>query len=113
MRNRGLPVRNQAAAGPRIGVLTSRSGPGNLFAAAVCNVADLAVDEIKTDGGINGQPVELLIADDATDPGTGVLEAHRLVRSGCDTIFLATTSATYEAVSSALQDNEVLVCSRT
>src|SRR5581483_4852801 len=78
MRRMGLPVGHRPATGSRIGVLTSRSGSGNLFAAAVENVARLAVDEINADSGVCGLQVELMLADDATDPGTGVLEAHRL-----------------------------------
>lgn len=109
MRRRGHPVRDHAATGPRIGALTSRSGSGSLFASAVANVATLAVDEVNATGGIDGRAVELLHADDATDPGTGALEALRLARAGCRTIFLMTTSATYQAVSSALAGQDVLV----
>ncbi|MEJ8280936.1 ABC transporter substrate-binding protein [Pseudonocardia spirodelae] len=109
MRRRGLPVRERVATGPRLGVLTSRSGPGSLFAAAVANVAGLAVDEVNGDGGVDGGQVELLLADDATDPGTGALEALRLARAGCSTIVLMTTSATYDAVAAALAGHDVLV----
>ncbi|GAA1387348.1 hypothetical protein GCM10009613_22780 [Pseudonocardia kongjuensis] len=109
MRRRGHPVRDRAATGPRIGALTSRSGSGSVFASAVANAAVLAVDEVNAAGGIGGRPVELLHADDATDPGTGALEALRLARAGCRTIFLTTTSATYQAVSSALTGHDVLV----
>ncbi|MFR9805359.1 ABC transporter substrate-binding protein [Pseudonocardia sp. RS010] len=105
----GSPGAARAAAGPRIGLLTSKSGPGSLFAAATENMATLALEEINADGGVAGGPVELLAADDATDPATGVLEALRLVRSGCSTLFLMTTSATYAAVSAALADAGVLV----
>lgn len=109
MRRRGHPVRDHAVTGPRIGVLTSRSGSGGLFASAVANVATLAVEEINAAGGVGGRPVDLLEADDATDPGTGALEALRLARAGCRTIFLTTTSATYHAVSTALTGRDVLV----
>lgn len=109
MRRRGHPLPDGPADGPRIGVITSRSGSGSLFASAVGNVAALAVEEIDASGGIGGRPLELLEADDATDPGTGALEAMRLVRAGCRTIFLMTTSATYHAVSAALSGQDVLV----
>lgn len=109
MRRRGHPLPDGPADGPRIGVITSRSGSGSLFASAVGNVAALAVEEIDASGGIGGRPLELLEADGATDPGTGALEAMRLVRAGCRTIFLMTTSATYHAVSAALSGQDVLV----
>ncbi|OLT12913.1 ABC transporter substrate-binding protein [Pseudonocardia sp. CNS-139] len=109
LRRRGYPVPLYPASGPRIGLLTSRSGTGSFFAAAAGNVATLAVEEINAEGGIEGGPVELLHADDATDPGTGVIEALRLARAGCRTIFLMTTSATYDAVAAALAGQDVLV----
>ncbi|MFP5021644.1 ABC transporter substrate-binding protein [Pseudonocardia phyllosphaerae] len=109
MRRRGHPVRDREPSGPRLGALTSRSGSGSLFAAAVGNVAALAVDEINAADGVAGRPVELLQGDDATDPGTGALEALRLARAGCRTILLTTTSATYDAVSAALEGQDVLV----
>lgn len=109
MRRQGLVVPPGTAAGPRVGLISSRSGSGGLFAAAAQNVATLAVDEINADGGVGGQAVELLVGDDATDPATGALEARRLARAGCRAIVLMTTSATYDAVSAALAGSEVLV----
>jgi ABC-type branched-subunit amino acid transport system substrate-binding protein len=109
MRRRGLPVREVPASGPRIGLLTSKSGSGSLFAAAAENVASLAVDEINAEGGVGGHPLELLVADDQTDPAIGAIEARRLVRAGCVAIFVLTTSATFDAVSAALTASECLV----
>ncbi len=109
MRRQGLPVPSGAAVGPRIGLISSRSGSGGLFASAAQNVATLAVEEINDDGGVGGRPIELLVGDDATDPPTGALEARRLARAGCRVIVLMTTSATYDAVSAALDGSDVLV----
>lgn len=109
MRRQGLPVPSGADGGNRIGLLTSKSGPGSLFAAATENVASLALEEINGDGGVGGRPVDLLVADDATDAATGVLEAGRLVRSGCRTIIVMTTSATFEAVAASLAGSGVLL----
>jgi ABC-type branched-subunit amino acid transport system substrate-binding protein len=109
MRRQGLPVPPTAATGHRVGLLISKSGSGSLFAAAGENAATLAVEEINAEGGIDGRPLELLVGDDATDPATGALEAMRLVRAGCRTVFLMTTSATYVTVSAALRSSEVLL----
>ncbi|PXW25775.1 UNVERIFIED_CONTAM: amino acid/amide ABC transporter substrate-binding protein (HAAT family) [Williamsia faeni] len=109
MRRQGLPVPRSEARGPRVGLITSKSGSGSLFAAASQNLAALAVEEINADGGVDGYPVELLVADDETDPATGVREAHRLIRAGCRTIFVMTTSATYDAVSTALWASPTLI----
>ncbi|GEL17895.1 substrate-binding protein [Pseudonocardia asaccharolytica] len=109
MRRRGHQVREQATGNPRLGLLTSKSGPGSLFAAATDSLAALALAEVNAEGGVAGRPVELVVGDDATDPAVGVTEARRLVRLGCRTILVATTSATFFAVSEALADAEVLV----
>lgn len=109
MRRRGHVVRSRATGNPRLGLLTSKSGPGNLFAAASDNMATLAVEEVNAEGGLRRRPVELLVGDDGTDPATGAAEAHRLVGSGCRTILVATTSATFFAVSDALSGADVLL----
>ena len=109
MRRRGLPAGRGSSPNPRLGLLNSKSGLGNMFGAATDHMATLAVEEINAEGGVLGRPVELVIGDDATDPGVGVTEARRLVRAGCRTILVATTSATFFAVSRALAGTEVLL----
>ncbi|MFD4254298.1 substrate-binding protein [Amycolatopsis thermoflava] len=109
MRRNGLPTGHGVSGNPRLGLLTTKSGPGSLFAAATDNLATLAIDEINAEGGVGGRPVELLVGDDATDPAVGVAEARRLVRAGCRTILVATISATFVAVSRALASEEVLL----
>lgn len=51
--------------------------------AMVGNIArqgmELAVNEINRERGINGRPVELVIADSRTDPGVAVREAERMI----------------------------------
>uniref|UniRef100_A0AAU2AEJ9 Substrate-binding protein n=1 Tax=Streptomyces sp. NBC_00093 TaxID=2975649 RepID=A0AAU2AEJ9_9ACTN len=109
MRRRGFPAGRATSPNPRLGLLTSKSGLGSLFAAAADHLATLAVEEINAEGGVQGRPVELMVGDDATDPAVGVAEAWRLVRAGCRTILVCTTSATFFAVSEALAKTEVLV----
>jgi urea transport system substrate-binding protein len=109
MRRRGHAVRVAASANPRLGLLTSKSGPGNLFAAASDNMAVLAIEEVNASGGVRGHPVELMVGDDRTDPAVGAAEARRLAAAGCRTILVATTSATFVEVSQALADTEVLL----
>ncbi len=109
MHRRGFPTARGHSRNPRLGLLTTKSGPGSLFAAAVDNLASLAIDEINAEGGVRGRPVELLVGDDATNPATGVAEARRLVDAGCKTIMVTTTSATFAAVARALAGVDVLV----
>lgn len=111
MRRRGLPAGRESGPNPnaRLGLLNSKSGLGSMFGAATDHMAMLAVEEINAEGGVRGRPVELVVGDDASDPAVGVAEARRLVRAGCRTILVATTSATYFAVSRALAGTEVLL----
>ncbi|MEV6171898.1 substrate-binding protein [Streptomyces sp. NPDC051954] len=109
MRRRGLPAGRGTSPNPRLGLLNSKSGLGSMFGVATDHMAMLAVEEINAEGGVRGRPVELLVGDDASDPAVGVAEARRLVRAGCRTILVATTSATFFAVSRALAGSEVLL----
>jgi urea transport system substrate-binding protein len=110
MRRRGWPVAEEPPADLYpVGLLTSKSGPGSVFAAATENVARLAVDEINADGGIHGRPVHLVVGDDATDTEVGADEAQRLVRAGCRAIMATTTSATFARVAREVRPSGVLL----
>jgi urea transport system substrate-binding protein len=103
LRQRGWPTSEQRTDGThRIGLLTSKSGPGAIFAVACENLAHLAVEEINADGGLCGRKVRLVVGDDATDPGVGAAEAARLVRAGCRVVLASVTSATFGAVQQAV-----------
>jgi ABC-type branched-chain amino acid transport systems, periplasmic component len=72
MRRRGFSVPD--GAGPdhhAVGLVTSKSGPGSVFASATENLATMAVEEINADGGIRGKSVRLVVGDDATDATLG------------------------------------------
>jgi urea transport system substrate-binding protein len=108
MRRRGWPACQPADDGEhRIGLLTSKSGPGAVFAVACENLAVMAVDELNADGGLHGRHVRLLIADDATDPVPGASEARWLIRAGCRVVLASVTSATFGAVQRAIGDSGV------
>jgi urea transport system substrate-binding protein len=99
LRRRGWPAYQPADHGEyRIGLLTSKSGPGAVFAVACENLAAMAVDELNTDGGLHGRRVRLLVADDATDPAVGASEARWLIQAGCRAVLASVTSATFGAV---------------
>jgi branched-chain amino acid transport system substrate-binding protein len=66
-----------------IGVLTSLSGgPFVPWGLQVRDGMQLAVDEINADGGADGRPLELEIADDQMSPEEGVAGVERLVEEG-------------------------------
>jgi urea transport system substrate-binding protein len=110
MRRRGHAIRDEPSGDDHlVGLLTSKSGSGSVFATATEALAALAVAEINADGGIRGRPVRLVVGDDGTDPTLGAIEARRLVRAGCRTILACTTSATFARVCDALQPDGVLL----
>jgi urea transport system substrate-binding protein len=110
MRRRGYRVPDGALAGSHpVGLLTSKSGPGSVFASATENLAAMAVEEINADGGVRGKPLRLVVGDDATDPDLGAVEAWRLVHAGCRTIMATTTSATFARASHELRGADVLL----
>lgn len=90
-----------------IGLLTSKTGPGAIFAVACENLARMSVEEINADGGVGGRPAELVVGDDGTDPLEGVREAKRLIAAGCRVIIASVTSATFEAVQQAVRGEGV------
>ncbi|HXV94681.1 MAG TPA: ABC transporter substrate-binding protein, partial [Pseudonocardia sp.] len=110
MRRHGFVVPGEPQRGEhRVGLLTSKSGPGSVFAAAVEYTVGLAVEEVNAEGGIRGRPLQLVVGDDATDPGAGTVEAWRLVRAGCRTILATTTSATFARAARELRGSGVLL----
>lgn len=69
-----------AAEGPlKIGLLLDFTGALAAFGPEEEDAARLAVKHINDAGGVLGQPVEVVVADSATAPDTGVSEARRLV----------------------------------
>ncbi|MDI3339666.1 MAG: ABC transporter substrate-binding protein [Sphaerobacter sp.] len=63
----------------KIGMLAPFTGDLSDFGPAFWNAAMLAVEEINSAGGVLGQSVELIRADDGTSPQQGVEEARRLI----------------------------------
>jgi branched-chain amino acid transport system substrate-binding protein len=63
----------------RIGVVTSLTGPFAPFGIQVEAGMRLAVDELNAAGGVDGRPVELVVADDAGDPEEAVTAYERMV----------------------------------
>ena len=83
-----------------LGLLTSLSGSAGLLGRSTVNCAQLAVDEINADGGMLGRDVRLVVADDATDSGTGAVAMRRLCGvPGMAAVVGMHSSATYAATS--------------
>lgn len=63
----------------KIGVLTPLTGSGAQYGPGVVAGAKAAAAEINAAGGPLGRKVVLDVVDDATDPNTAVLGAHKLI----------------------------------
>lgn len=65
----------------KIGVATSLTGPSAVTGVTAKTMIEMAAKEINAAGGIAGKQVELVIADDQTDPARAASEAKRLIGS--------------------------------
>jgi branched-chain amino acid transport system substrate-binding protein len=75
---------SEAAAAPegepiRIGVLTELSGPFAPWGVNVRNGMQMAVDDINGEGGVNGQPLELVERDTTGTPEEGVTALREMI----------------------------------
>jgi branched-chain amino acid transport system substrate-binding protein len=63
----------------RLGMLAPLTGPNAPSGLAMKQAAQMAVKEANAAGGVLGRQVELVVGDDACDPGTAVEHAAQLV----------------------------------
>ncbi|MEU7901406.1 branched-chain amino acid ABC transporter substrate-binding protein [Actinoplanes sp. NPDC049118] len=76
---------DKAAAAPeviRLGTLVPLTGRNSPSGQAMVDAAQLAVDEANAAGGVLGRKIELVVEDDACDPGTAVTAARTLIDKG-------------------------------
>nr|WP_246180091.1 branched-chain amino acid ABC transporter substrate-binding protein [Microvirga thermotolerans] len=66
----------------KIGVAGPITGPNAAFGAQLTNGAEQAVADINAAGGILGQKLEVVLADDVSDPRQGVSVANKLASEG-------------------------------
>ena len=63
----------------KIGAIVFQTGDAAEYGVWVKNGLEMAKDEINTNGGINGQQVELFYEDDNTNPKTAVTVFNKLM----------------------------------
>ena len=81
-----------------IGFIIKLNGPISLIGKAAVQSAQLAIDEVNAAGGVLGGPLELKIADDATDPSTARQVWENLASKNVDAFIFRETSAARVAV---------------
>ena len=93
----------------RIGILFSNSGPAGIFGPPVANIAQFIEEDLNASGGILGRPVEVYMADDATDPEIGRQAMEQLLEADNVDVVLGThSSATRAAVKPLAEAADVL-----
>lgn len=70
----------------KLGVIAGMSGPGTSYGIGIQQGAEMAIREINEGGGIGGQKLQLVVADDASNPAQSVTAMQRLVNEGVDFI---------------------------
>ncbi len=69
-----------------IGVIVGRTGHGASYGEGIVAGAEMAVNEINTEGGINGSKVVLEVVDDTSDPARSAIAMRRLISVSPDLI---------------------------
>ncbi len=89
------------AAGPiKVGIATDLTGPIGLAGQANANVARMVVEQINSDGGVLGRPIELHIVDTASNESVAVGNVRKLVKrhGGVDVVLGGITSSMRNAI---------------
>lgn len=91
----------------KVGALLPFSGGLELFAEQGMQGIRMAVDEYNADGGVLGRQIEIVEADNKTDPRTAVERATQLIRRDeVNAIIGPITSANRDAIKSTVERGE-------
>ena len=96
------------AASIKIGLMCPLTGAWASEGQDMRNVVSLIVEEINTSGGINGNRIELVVADDGGQPGTAALAARKLVTSNVVAVIGTYGSAVTEASQRIYDEAEIV-----
>lgn len=94
----------------KIGVLHSLTGTMAVSEKPLVDAVRLAVEEINDQGGLLGQPVEMIVADGKSDPKVFAQEAERLIeQEQVSVLFGCWTSACRKAVKPVVEKHRHLL----
>src|ERR1700758_1773022 len=82
----------------RVGIITDQTGALSFMGIANVNVARMVIDDINSNGGLLGRPVDLFIEDSATDDDVARGAAGRLVAADVDVVVGGIYSSTRQAI---------------
>jgi len=101
----GIAYASSASAQLKVGVAGPLTGPNAAFGAQLKNGAEQAAADINAKGGINGQKIELVFGDDASDPKQGVSVANKMLGDGVKFIIGHFNSGVTMPASEVYQEN--------
>lgn len=88
----------------KLGVLMPFSGGLELFGAQAMQGIEMLVDEVNGAGGVLGRQIEIVKADNRTDPKTSVERAQQLIRRDeVDVLIGPVTSSARDAIKSSVE----------
>lgn len=106
-----VPDRGNVNGVLELGHLAPQSGPMSAIVSSVTEAVRIAVEEINAAGGVNGEPVELVVADDAADPAVTSTAVDQLIESdGVDALLGPSTSAGTLSILDKIATAGVLTC---
>ena len=102
-----LLAAGSASAQLKIGVAGPLTGPNAAFGAQLKNGSEQAAADINAKGGINGQKVQLVFGDDASDPKQGVSVANKMAGDGVKFVIGHFNSGVTMPASEVYQENGI------
>jgi urea transport system substrate-binding protein len=91
----------------KVGLIAPVTGVASPWFPPIKQANELAVAEINKAGGVNGQKVELVIADSKTEPATAATQARRLVSEGAKLIIVEDIGADRDAAIQQVKGSDV------
>ena len=101
----------QAAESVKIGVAGSHSGDLASYGLPTARAAELVVEHVNAQGGLNGAPVELLIEDDVCKPEIATNTAMKLVSAGVHAVIGHICSSATKAALPIYDEANIIVIS--
>src|SRR5882724_8019433 len=102
-----LACASGASAQIKVGVAGPLTGPNAAFGAQLKNGAEQAAADINAKGGINGQQIQLVFGDDASDPKQGVSVANKMAGDGVKFVMGHFNSGVTMPASEVYQENGI------
>jgi len=91
----------------KIGAVFDASGPASSLGVPERDTAQMVVDEINNNGGINGHPIELIMLDSKSNETEAALAAKKLIQQNVSAIIGASTSGTTMAMVDIVQNAKI------